>query len=278
MRKEREAMQERNLRHFKNALTDQLDYLITKRARAAEELADSGVRVPDRLDQAAREAGLEFTLRIRAREMRLIQKIRKALNRIDEETFGICAECGEEIALKRLKARPVTTCCIACKSRMEAIEKNNRKRRPSPIECILFVRFAPMPPLLRLFHRTGTPARNPRSPTETPCRSPPARLLGLGRRVRDAMLLDDVLVQDPQTSGSDDPHGNLHIIGDTQFADQKYVQRQIQGGRHFVGHGHPAPRQRQYQCISAAGELLELFRQLPAGIGPVQEDAHVELP
>lgn len=116
-------MQERNLRYFKNALADQLDYLINKRAQAAEELADSGGRVPDRLDQAAKAAGLAFTLRIRDREMRLIQKIRQALNRIEEGTFGICTECGEEIALKRLKARPVTTCCIDCKSRMEATEK-----------------------------------------------------------------------------------------------------------------------------------------------------------
>jgi len=42
---------------------------------------------------------------------------------IEEGAFGICEVCGEEISIERLKARPVATYCIACKNRMEAIEK-----------------------------------------------------------------------------------------------------------------------------------------------------------
>ena len=43
--------------------------------------------------------------------------------KIDEGTFGICEVCGEDIAIKRLKARAVATYCIVCKNKMEAIEQ-----------------------------------------------------------------------------------------------------------------------------------------------------------
>ena len=62
-------------------------------------------------------------LRIRDREHKLIKKVKKALDRIDNETFGICEKCGDDISIKRLKARPVTTQCIECKTKEEAFEK-----------------------------------------------------------------------------------------------------------------------------------------------------------
>ena len=36
---------------------------------------------------------------------------------------GICEQCGEDISIQRLKARPVTTQCIECKTKEEALEK-----------------------------------------------------------------------------------------------------------------------------------------------------------
>jgi DnaK suppressor protein len=62
-------------------------------------------------------------LRIRDREAKLIKKIREALERFENDTYGICETCGEDISIKRLKARPVTTQCIDCKSKEEALEK-----------------------------------------------------------------------------------------------------------------------------------------------------------
>ena len=62
-------------------------------------------------------------LLIRDREHKLIKKIKKTLKRIEIDTFGICESCGEEISIKRLKARPVTSQCIDCKSKEEALEK-----------------------------------------------------------------------------------------------------------------------------------------------------------
>jgi len=79
--------------------------------------------VPDPTDRASIESERSFELRIRDRERKLIKKIRKALERIDDGSYGLCEECGEEIGEKRLEARPVTTLCIECKSKQEQEEK-----------------------------------------------------------------------------------------------------------------------------------------------------------
>jgi len=80
-----------------------------------EDLLDSG-------DIATVELNQSFTIRLREREEKLLKKIDSALGRIDDGSFGTCEECGEEIEVKRLIARPVTTLCIDCKSRQEAEE------------------------------------------------------------------------------------------------------------------------------------------------------------
>jgi DnaK suppressor protein len=63
-------------------------------------------------------------LRIRDRENKLIKKIKAALDRIDDDTFGICEKCGEDISLKRLEVRSVTTRCINCKTKEEVVERS----------------------------------------------------------------------------------------------------------------------------------------------------------
>jgi DnaK suppressor protein len=69
------------------------------------------------------ESDRNFELRIRDRERKLIGKIREALDRIEDGTFGICEACGEYISEQRLKARPVTTLCIECKKKQENEER-----------------------------------------------------------------------------------------------------------------------------------------------------------
>jgi DnaK suppressor protein len=78
---------------------------------------------PDPNDRATQESDRSFELRIRDRERKLINKIKEALERIEEGTFGVCEMCEEEIGEARLKARPVTTLCIDCKMEQERKEK-----------------------------------------------------------------------------------------------------------------------------------------------------------
>jgi DnaK suppressor protein len=78
---------------------------------------------PDPTDQAVAELDNNFVLRLRGREQKLLKKIEEAIARIDSGEYGICESCGEQISLKRLEARPVTTLCIECKTRQEEEEK-----------------------------------------------------------------------------------------------------------------------------------------------------------
>jgi DnaK suppressor protein len=77
---------------------------------------------PDPTDRALLESNRNFTLRIRDRERKLLAKVKEAIKRIENGTFGICEGCGGEIEEKRLIARAMTTMCIDCKTVAEEEE------------------------------------------------------------------------------------------------------------------------------------------------------------
>lgn len=108
---------------FKELLTQQLNELLTTAEKTVGSLVLSEVQAADPLDQASLDNDRNYTLRIRDRESHLIKKIKTALAKIDDGSFGICDRCGEDITLARLKARPVTSYCIRCKTQLEAFEK-----------------------------------------------------------------------------------------------------------------------------------------------------------
>lgn len=117
-------MEEEKLEYFRKLLLDRRNQLIRE---ASDTLQQDEIKIHnysgDFADIASGESYRDFLLRIRDREAKLIKKIDKALVRIQEKTFGICEDCGEEIGFKRLEARPVTTLCIDCKTRQEEEEK-----------------------------------------------------------------------------------------------------------------------------------------------------------
>ncbi|WP_447984852.1 TraR/DksA family transcriptional regulator [Nitrospira sp. Nam74] len=78
---------------------------------------------PDLNDQATAEVDQHFMLSLKERERNLLKQIDDALARLAANRYGICEECGEEIPLRRLQARPMTTLCIACKTLQEEDEK-----------------------------------------------------------------------------------------------------------------------------------------------------------
>ncbi len=84
--------------------------------------AQSG-NIPDPNDRASVESDRSFELRLRGRERKLMEKIDEAIARIEDGTYGICDDCGEDIAVKRLEARPVAKFCIDCKTKQEQREK-----------------------------------------------------------------------------------------------------------------------------------------------------------
>ncbi len=116
-------MEKDQLEAFRRILTKQLEELLSQAESTVTGMSNTKESFPDPTDRASAETDRNFLLRIRDRESKLIKKIKKAMDRIENGTFGICEECGEDISLKRLKARPVTTQCIECKTKQEAQEK-----------------------------------------------------------------------------------------------------------------------------------------------------------
>ena len=116
-------MDKEKIAYFKDLLTERLEELLAEAGKTVEDMSDEEETFPDPTDRASLESDRNFELRIRDRERRLISKIRDALERIEEGSFGICDVCGENISQKRLEARPVTTLCIECKKKQENEEK-----------------------------------------------------------------------------------------------------------------------------------------------------------
>ena len=116
-------MKKKDIEFFQKLLTKWRSDLLSQADGTVSILTDPYENLADATDRAAFEADRSFLLRIRDRESKLINKINEALDRIDDKTYGVCDTCDNKISIKRLKARPVTTLCIECKTRQEAFEK-----------------------------------------------------------------------------------------------------------------------------------------------------------
>ena len=116
-------MKKEDIDYFKELLSHRLEDLLSRADDTVTGMTTPKENFPDPTDRASLEEDRNFMLRIRDRESKLIKKIKKALIRIDNGTFGICESCGEDISIERLKVRPVTTQCINCKKKEEAFEK-----------------------------------------------------------------------------------------------------------------------------------------------------------
>jgi len=116
------TQRQKKILEIKAKLIARRDTLLAEAEEALNELPGQTV-FPDLGDQATAEIDRNFMLRLRGRERKLLKKIEDAIDRIDQGTFGICDKCGEEINIKRIEARPVTTMCIDCKTQQEEEEK-----------------------------------------------------------------------------------------------------------------------------------------------------------
>lgn len=117
-------MNKRDIERLKKILIRQKDEIIRKTQDTMDNESEFDKDdLPDEIDHASFEYHQSLTLRLRDREQYLLNKIIKALKRIDEGTYGVCESCGEDIDVKRLEARPVATLCIKCKEEQERREK-----------------------------------------------------------------------------------------------------------------------------------------------------------
>ena len=122
-------MRQRDLNLFRRLLEDRRREILTEAERALGTMnSKPDEAYPDPTDRATLESDRNFLLRMRDRERKLLSKIDEACARIERGDYGRCEECDDEIGMARLKARPVTTLCIACKSAQEARERQGLAR------------------------------------------------------------------------------------------------------------------------------------------------------
>ena len=118
-----EYMNDAQMEHFRQILKAWRNQLREEVDRTVTHMKDEAANFPDPVDRAAQEEEFSLELRTRDRERKLIKKIEKTLKRIEEDDFGFCDQCGIEIGIRRLEARPTADLCIDCKTMAEIKEK-----------------------------------------------------------------------------------------------------------------------------------------------------------
>jgi DnaK suppressor protein len=101
--------------------------------RHLEDLSDTTVadiETPsgDSVDIASLEINQNSLVKVGKRELNHLKKIDTALQKMEDGTYGECENCGEQIAVARLMARPVAQLCIDCKTAQENEERKYTDR------------------------------------------------------------------------------------------------------------------------------------------------------
>jgi DnaK suppressor protein len=115
-----------HLEYFRRRLLEWRSEVLAEFSETLHHLRYESVSEPDLTDRATREADRSLELRTRDRERKLIFKIDEALLRIEDGTYGYCADTDEPIGLRRLEARPIATLCLEAQQRHERRERTQR--------------------------------------------------------------------------------------------------------------------------------------------------------
>ncbi|KRO92734.1 MAG: RNA polymerase-binding protein DksA [Proteobacteria bacterium] len=122
-KKNEEFMNHNQREHFKLILMAWRNELMEEVDRTVTHMKNEAASFPDPTDRATQEEEFSLELRTRDRERKLIKKIDKTLIRVKENDYGFCDQCGIEIGIRRLEARPTADLCVDCKTLDEIKEK-----------------------------------------------------------------------------------------------------------------------------------------------------------
>lgn len=123
----------KQMAYFENLLMAWRKQLKETMQRAQQLFPEEGLNLPDIVDRATQEEELILNIKNRERGVQLIYKVERALKKLQNDEFGYCDNCGEEIGFYRLQARPTAFLCIECKEVSEKRKKTSFsvKRNPS---------------------------------------------------------------------------------------------------------------------------------------------------
>jgi DnaK suppressor protein len=106
----------------RRAVVDALDYLHQENSGSLEDGTGelvSGSADQHMADTATETVDREIDYTLEEHDERLVRAVDEALARLDAGTYGVCVNCGAQIAPERLEAMPWATLCIDCKRKEE---------------------------------------------------------------------------------------------------------------------------------------------------------------
>jgi DnaK suppressor protein len=109
-----------DLAHFREILMKRRQEILDNQKPLADSMIDTNTRQGDLADQANGNNEVHIHLKLKQTDAKILIAIEEALQRVEAGSFGVCRDCGDEIARVRLEAIPWTRVCIACKEKQKA--------------------------------------------------------------------------------------------------------------------------------------------------------------
>jgi RNA polymerase-binding transcription factor len=115
-----DKLDKKTIGRFKKILLKEREQIVGKVKQIVEssqEMGQDGTQ--DIGDEAANIYNKQVLLSLNENERQRLQEVDESLDRIENETYGICEECGGPISIKRLEVRPVAKYCVPCLTKLE---------------------------------------------------------------------------------------------------------------------------------------------------------------
>ena len=103
-----------------NLLRKRAEILAERGGKSLSTPMDNNTRQGDMADQASGTNEVHIQLKLKQTDAKILQAIEEALERLDSGSYGLCRDCGEDIAAARLNAIPWTRVCIECKEKQKS--------------------------------------------------------------------------------------------------------------------------------------------------------------
>lgn len=113
---------ENDLLHIKKSLLEQKSEILNKSVEFKSQ-QHSSVKAADEADAVVQNLQDNLNIQLHERDRHSLLLIDKALSKFANNTYGICDSCGDEISMKRLKARPLALRCLSCEEELESSGK-----------------------------------------------------------------------------------------------------------------------------------------------------------
>ena len=125
LNKNEKYMSTKQQKHFFKILEIWKQMLQLEQDRTADKIQNNSNHFADESDRATHEEGFTLEIKTRERERKLLSKIGRSINGLVNGDYGFCLNpnCGVEIGIRRLEARPTANLCIDCKTLEEITEK-----------------------------------------------------------------------------------------------------------------------------------------------------------